>query len=56
MVSYIFEANVQYNNVIEYESWEGIIIPVFEIIEDVSTLAPWRRKMKFTLKLRQLLK
>jgi hypothetical protein len=43
MASYILEANVQYNNVIEYEGGEEIIIPVFDTIEDDSTLAPWRR-------------
>jgi hypothetical protein len=43
MASYILEANVQYNDVISYEGGEGILIPIFDTIEDDSTLAPWRR-------------
>ena len=43
MASYILEANVQYNDVIVYEGGEDLIIPVFDTIEDDSTLAPWRR-------------
>ena len=43
MASYILEANVQYNDVIVYEGGEELIIPVFDSIEDDSTLAPWRR-------------
>ena len=43
MASYILEANVQYNDVITYEGGEELIIPVFDSIEDDSSLAPWRR-------------
>ena len=43
MASYILETNVQYNDVISYEGGEEILIPVFDTIEDDSTLAPWRR-------------
>ena len=43
MSSYILEANVQYNDVIIYEGGEELVIPVFDTIEDDSTLAPWRR-------------
>lgn len=43
MSSYILESNVQYNNVIRYQGGEKILIPVFDTIEDDSTLAPWRR-------------
>ena len=43
MASYILEANVQYNDVIVYEDGEELIIPIFDSIEDDSSLAPWRR-------------
>ena len=43
MSSYILESNVQYNNVMRYQGGEEILIPVFDTIEDDSTLAPWRR-------------
>ena len=43
MSSYILEANVQYNDVIVFEGGEELVIPVFDTIEDDSTLAPWRR-------------
>ena len=43
MASYILEANIQYNNVISYKGGEELIIPIFDTIEDDSTLAPWRR-------------
>ena len=41
--SYILEANVQYNNVMIYKGGEELFIPVFDTIEDDTTLAPWRR-------------
>ena len=43
MASYILDANVQYNDVIVYEGEEELIIPIFDSIEDDSTLVPWRR-------------
>ena len=43
MASYILEANVEYNDVIVYEGGEDIVIPIFDSIEDDSSLAPWRR-------------
>jgi hypothetical protein len=43
MASYILEANIQYNNVISCKGGEELIIPIFDTIEDDSTLAPWRR-------------
>ena len=43
MASYILESNVQYNDVISYKGGEEILIPIFDTIEDDSTLAPWRR-------------
>lgn len=43
MASYILEANVQYNDVIIYEGGEEILIPVFDTLDDDTTLAPWRR-------------
>lgn len=43
MSSYILEANVQYNDVVIYDGGEELLIPVFDSIEDDSTLAPWRR-------------
>ena len=43
MSSYILESNVQYNDVIIYEGGEELLIPIFDTIEDDSTLAPWRR-------------
>ena len=42
MASYILEANVQYNDVVVYKGGERLVIPVFDTIEDDSTLAPWR--------------
>ena len=41
--SYILEANVEFNDVVVYEGGEEILIPIFDTIEDDSTLAPWRR-------------
>lgn len=43
MSSYILEANVQYNDVVIYEGGEELLIPVFDTIEDDSTLPPWKR-------------
>ena len=43
MSSYILEANTQYNDIIVFEGGEQLLIPVFDTIEDDSTLAPWRR-------------
>ena len=43
MSSYILEANTQYNDVVIYEGGEELVIPIFDTIEDDSTLAPWRR-------------
>ena len=43
MASYILEANVKHNDVVVYEDGEELFIPVFDTIEDDSTLAPWRR-------------
>ena len=43
MSSYILETNTQYNDIIVFEGGEELLIPVFDTIEDDSTLAPWRR-------------
>jgi hypothetical protein len=43
MSSYILEANVQHNDVISYKGGEELLIPIFDTIEDDSTLAPWKR-------------
>lgn len=43
MSSYIPEANTQYNDILKYKGGEELLIPVFDTIEDDSTLAPWRR-------------
>lgn len=43
MSSYIIEANVSYNNLVEYEGGEELLIPVFDTLEDDSTQPPWKR-------------
>ena len=43
MASYILETNVQHNDIISYNGGEELLIPIFDSIEDDSTLAPWRR-------------
>ena len=43
MASYIIEANVEYNDVTEYEGGEELLIPVFDTIEDDSTQPPWKQ-------------
>lgn len=43
MSSYIIEANVSYNNLVEYDGGEELLIPVFDTLEDDSTQPPWKR-------------
>ena len=43
MASYILDANPNYQNVMIYEGGEELVIPVFDTVEDDSTLAPWRQ-------------
>jgi hypothetical protein len=43
MANYILKANIQYNDVVVYEGGEELVIPIFDSIENDSTLAPWRR-------------
>ena len=39
------EANVEFNDVVVYEGGEELMIPIFDTIEDDSTLAPWRGRI-----------
>ena len=43
MTSYILEVNVRYQNVMEYEGGEELLIPIFDTLDNDETLAPWRR-------------
>lgn len=43
MASYILETNTRYQDLLVYEGGEILYIPVFDTLEDDTTLAPWRR-------------